>query len=56
MPPADMAGLRKCRSERPWPGTSADRGLLLQIERTPRLLTVKDVKVRGRRSASRAGY
>ena len=47
MPPADMAGLQEVPIELTVAGSIRETvALLYQIERTPRLLTVKDVKVR----------
>jgi len=47
MPPADLAGLQEVPIELTVAGTIRETvALLYQIERTPRLLTVKDVKLR----------
>jgi Tfp pilus assembly protein PilO len=47
MPPVDMAGLQEVPIELTVAGSISETvALLYQIERTPRLLTVKDVKVR----------
>ena len=47
MPPVDMAGLQEVPIELTVAGTLPETvALLYQIERTPRLLTVKDVKLR----------
>ena len=47
MPPADMGGLQEVPIELTVAGTIRETvALLYQIERTPRLLTVKDVKLR----------
>jgi Tfp pilus assembly protein PilO len=47
MPPVDLPGLQEVPIELTVAGTIRETvGLLSQIERTPRLLTVKDVKLR----------
>ena len=47
MPPADMVGLKEVPIELTVAGSIRETvALLYEIERTPRLLTVKDVKVR----------
>jgi Tfp pilus assembly protein PilO len=47
MPPVDLAGLQEVPIELTVAGTIRETvGMLYQIERTPRLLTVKDVKLR----------